>query len=126
MNPDHSSHCISALGYLRGALAVINGKWKLQILVALYTNHVRFGDLLRAVPGISAKVLAKELKDLEAHQFIQRTVHPGPPVAVSYEVLPYASTLDPVIFALREWGMQHEQYLATAGKTFVPVESSCS
>ncbi len=106
------THCISALKPLRTALAVINGKWKLQILVALDTGYSRFGELKTGIPGISAKVLAKELKDLEAHQLIQRTVAPGPPVAVSYQVLPYARTLDPLIFQLRDWGVQHEQRLA--------------
>ena len=109
------THCISALPALRKALAVVNGKWKLPILVALRTGSQRFGDIERNVPGISAKVLAKELKDLEAHQLIKRTVHPGPPVAVTYEVLPYAETLDPVIFVLRDWGLQHQQRLEKAG-----------
>jgi len=54
-------------------------------------------------------VLAKELKDLEQHQLIRRTVQEGPPVLVTYEVLPYADTLDPVIFALRDWGLRHRQ-----------------
>jgi DNA-binding HxlR family transcriptional regulator len=63
------------------------------------------------VPGISTKVLAKELKDLEAHQFIARTVHPGPPVVVDYHLLPYARTLDPVIEVLKAWGIQHQQRL---------------
>lgn len=115
MTPHHSEHCISALPHLRLALAIVNGKWKLPILVAIRTGHRRFGDIVRGVAGISAKVLAKELKDLETHQLVKRTVLAGPPVAVSYEVLPYADTLDPIIFALREWGMQHEQRLAIGG-----------
>lgn len=123
MKPPHSTqsaHCISALKPLRTALAVINGKWKLQILVALDTGYHRFGELKAGISGISAKVLAKELKDLEAHQLIQRTVDPGPPVAVSYQVLPYASTLDPLIFQLRDWGVQHEQRLAAPLKSEKP------
>ena len=104
MKPHRSAHCISALKPLRTALAVINGKWKLQILVSLDTGHCRFSELKTSISGISAKVLAKELKDLEAHQLIQRTVAPGPPVAVSYQVLPYARTLDSLIFQLRDWG----------------------
>ena len=101
-------HCISALSALRHALAVVNGKWKLQILVALRTGNQRFRDIERSIPGISSKMLAKELKDLESHQLIKRTVSPGPPVAVAYEALPYAQTLDPVIFTLRDWGLQHQ------------------
>ena len=110
---NHSpTHCISALPALRHALAIVNGKWKLQILVALRTGNQRFRDIERSISGISSKVLAKELKDLEAHQFIKRTVYPGPPVAVAYEALPYAQTLDPVIFVLRDWGQQHQLRLA--------------
>jgi DNA-binding HxlR family transcriptional regulator len=64
------------------------------------------------VPGISTKVLAKELKDLEAYQFIARTVHFAPPVVVDYYVLPYARTLDLVMEVLNAWGMQHQQRVA--------------
>lgn len=105
------THCLGSLPSLRQALAVLNGKWKLPIMVALRTGSHRFGEIERNVPGISAKVLAKELKDLEDHQLLQRTVHPGPPVAVSYALLPYAETLDPIIFQLSDWGRQHQQRL---------------
>ncbi|RZK22353.1 MAG: transcriptional regulator [Hymenobacter sp.] len=94
---------------LRDALDIINGKWKLQIIVAIRTGHQRFRDIERSIPGISSKVLAKELKDLEMHLLIKRTVREGPPVAVSYEALPYAATLDPVILSLRDWGVKHRE-----------------
>jgi len=109
------SQCAPALDDLRHALVVVNGKWKLQIIVALMDGTRHFRGLERSVPGISTKVLAKELKDLEAHQFISRTVHPGPPVVVEYLVLPYARSLHPVIEVLRTWGRQHQQRLAAAG-----------
>jgi DNA-binding HxlR family transcriptional regulator len=96
---------------LRHALLVINGKWKLPIIVALATGTRHFRGLERSVAGISTKVLAKELKELEAHQFIARTVYPGPPVVVDYQLLPYARTLDPVIEVLKAWGQQHQQRL---------------
>ncbi|RZK93291.1 MAG: transcriptional regulator [Hymenobacter sp.] len=102
-------HCVSTLPLLRDALDVINGKWKLLILVAIATGHHRFREIERSIPDISSKVLAKELKDLEQHQLIRRTVQEGPPVLVTYEVLPYADTLDTVIFALRDWGLNHRK-----------------
>ena len=102
-------HCLTTLPSLRDALDVINGKWKLLILVALATGHQRFREIERSIPGISSKVLAKELKDLEQHQLVRRTVQEGPPVLVIYEVLPYADSLDSVIFALRDWGTKHRQ-----------------
>jgi len=109
MPPISMGHCLTTLPSLRDALDVVSGKWKLMILVALATGHQRFRDIERSVPGISSKVLAKELKDLEQHQLIRRTVQEGPPVLVTYEVLPYADSLDPVIFALREWGLNHRK-----------------
>ena len=112
MKTHQRAHCLGTLEPLRTALGVLNGKWKLQILVSLYTGHCRFCEIKDSIPNISAKVLAKELKDLEMHQLIQRTVHAGPPVAVCYAVLPYAETLDPIIFMLRDWGVQHQQRLA--------------
>lgn len=105
------AQCATTMQALRHALLVVNGKWKLQIIVALLAGTRHFRGLERSVPGISTKVLAKELKDLEAHQFIARTVHPGPPVVVDYEVLPYARSLDPVIEVLKAWGIQHQQRL---------------
>ena len=107
-------YCLTHLRPLRDALDIVNGKWKLQILVALRTGHQRFRDMERSIPGISSKVLAKELKDLEQHLLIRRTVQAGPPVLVTYEALPYATTLDPVIFALRDWGTRHREKVMSA------------
>ena len=115
MQRHDATQCTATLTSLRSALAVLSGKWKLQILVALLSGARHFRGLERSVPGISTKVLAKELKDLEAHQLIRRTVHPGPPVVVEYEALPYARTLDPDIAILRDWGQQHQQRLDAAG-----------
>ena len=115
MKKHDAAQCTATVAALRGALAVVSGKWKLQLLVALLSGARHFRALERSVPGISTKVLAKELRDLEAHQLIRRTVHPGPPVVVEYEALPYANTLFPAIEALKEWGEQHQQRLGAAG-----------
>lgn len=109
MNQANLTDCALAARSLRDALDVISGKWKLLILVAIATGHQRFRGIERNVPAISSKVLAKELKELEQHQLIKRSVQQGPPVLVIYELLPYADTLDPVIFALRNWGLKHRE-----------------
>ena len=109
MEAHFPAKCKSVIGPLRDALEVVNGKWKLQILVAIRSGNHRFSDIERSIPLLSSKVLSKELKDLEAHQLISRTVHQGPPIAVEYEALPYAATLDSVIFALRDWGVGHRR-----------------
>ena len=117
MDSSETTQCALTMQALRHALLVVKGKWKLQIIVALLAGTRHFRGLERTVPGISTKVLAKELKELEAHQLITRTVHPGPPVVVDYEVLPYARSLDPVIEVLKTWGIQHQQRLEAGSTT---------
>lgn len=119
MTSSDTAQCSLTMEALRHASLFVNSKWKLQIIVALLAGTRHFRGLERSVPGISTKVLAKELKDLEAHQFIVRTVSPGPPVVVDYSVLPYAHSLDPVIAVLKEWGIQHQRHLDALNATSV-------
>lgn len=111
MTSSQLAQCDHTMQALRHALLVVNSKWKLPLIVALRAGTRHFRGLERSVPGISTKVLAKELKDLEAQQLITRTVYPGPPVVVEYQVLPYARSLDPVIEVLKVWGLQHQHHL---------------
>jgi len=101
--------CSSALMAVRDALDVVSGKWKLQIIISITTGNHRFREIQRSIPNISSKVLAKELKDLEEHELIKRTVYDDSPVLVEYTILPYADTLDEVIKALYEWGIEHRK-----------------
>nr|WP_317170613.1 helix-turn-helix domain-containing protein [Mucilaginibacter sp. E4BP6] len=56
---------------------------------------------------MSAKVLAKELKDLELNDFITRNVYPTTPVSIIYEATEYSRTLKNVLSELSIWGEQH-------------------
>ncbi len=94
---------------VRDAIDVINGKWKLQIIIALSAGNKRFKDIERQIPKITARMLSKELKELEMHQLVVRTVYDTLPVAVEYTLTPYAETLDPVIGALHKWGAAHRK-----------------
>ena len=104
------SECLDTVRPVRDALDVINGKWKLPIIISISVGNERFTDIQESIPGISPKVLAKELKDLEQHQLIRRTVA-GDPVKVSYAPAPYSNTLTPIIKALKEWGINHRKRL---------------
>lgn len=59
--------------------------------------------------GDYPKVLAKELKDLEQHQLIKRVIIEDYPVKISYKLEEYADTLSPVIYALKDWGVNHRR-----------------
>ncbi len=108
--------CLSAVAPVQDALYVLNGKWKIPIIIALREGVKRFGELQRVVNGISAKVLSHELKHLELNEFIQRRVFDTMPVTVEYELTPYAHTLNHVIAALKEWGEQHRQQIRESAK----------
>ena len=100
--------CRHRLNAISDALYAIGGKWRLQIIVAMLEGTDRFNELQRSIEGISSKVLASELKDLEMNGFIRRQVISGPPVIVQYELTDYSHSLTSVLDALYEWGSQHK------------------
>ncbi|CCG99926.1 transcriptional regulator, HxlR family [Fibrella aestuarina BUZ 2] len=105
--PHSEQACNQSLQAVQDALYVLNGKWKLPIIIALRSGPIRFRELQRAVTGITAKILSKELKELEMNEFLTRNVYPTTPVTIEYELTPYSGSLDTVIEALRAWGLQH-------------------
>ena len=101
--------CTAKLLAIGDALYAIGGKWKLRIIVALMHGKRRFNDLQRTIHGISSKVLASELKDLELNGFVKRHVFTATPVIVEYELTDYALTLQTVLQALGDWGTKHRE-----------------
>jgi len=104
-------NCLETVKPVRDALDVINGKWKLPIIISVGVGNERFTDIQESIPGITPKVLAKELKDLEQHQLIKRVVIDDYPVKILYKPEPYSDTLTPVIYALKDWGINHRKKL---------------
>lgn len=85
-------------------LSVIGGRWKLLILQQLYTKVNRFGELHRALNGISEKVLSQQLQELERHGIIMRTAYAGVPLKVEYSVTPLGRRLESIVNSMHEWG----------------------
>lgn len=105
--------CQSSLGAVQDALYVLNGKWKLPIIIALNEGNKRFGEIQKNVVGIASKVLSSELKNLELNGFVIRQVYNEFPVLVEYELTDYSNSLENVITALKDWGLQHREKLRT-------------
>ncbi len=89
------------------ALDLIGGKWKGMILFYLYDDTRRFNELMRLIPGITQRMLTKQLRDLEKHDIIHREVYPQVPPKVEYSLTPLGQTLKPVIRGLEQWGIQY-------------------
>lgn len=81
----------------------------MPIIVSIGVGNDRFVDIQESIPGITPKVLAKELKELEQHQLIRRTIIQDYPVKIIYTREPYAATLTPIIYAMKEWGINHRK-----------------
>lgn len=110
--------CVDTVRPVQDALDVINGKWKLLIIISISLGNERFTDIQKSIPGITPKVLSKELRNLEQNKLIKRIVIEDYPVKIIYRSEPYADTLTPVIYALKEWGINHRKKLfASAPKT---------
>ena len=101
--------CLDTITPVRDAIDVINGKWKLSIIISVVKGNERFTDIQASIPGITPKVLANELKVLEQHQLLRRVVVEDYPVKILYQAEPYANTLIPIIEALKEWGLVHRK-----------------
>lgn len=89
---------------LAAALKAIEGKWKPDILCELGKAARRFGRLRQSIPEISEKMLAQQLRELEADGLVDRQVYPETPVKVVYSLTARGAALNVAAAALCRWG----------------------
>jgi DNA-binding HxlR family transcriptional regulator len=95
-------------------IGVIGGKWKSVLLYHLTKERViRFGELRRLLPNVTAQMLTSQLRELEADGVVHRKVYPQVPPKVEYSLTPFGDSLAPIIRAMAKWG---ESYATDAGK----------
>ena len=92
---------------LDAALAVIGGKWKPLILFHLAHGARRYGDLRRAVGGVTDEMLIQQLRDLHADGIIDRLDYKEIPPRVDYSLTPFGRTLAKALAPLCVWGTEH-------------------
>lgn len=94
-------------------LSLIGGKWKAILLYNLRRGPVRFGELRRLSPGITAATLSAQLKELEQHGIVEkRVLGEAPTLAVEYSLTSLGETLKPLLYAAIKWGLANkERYL---------------
>src|SRR5476651_26624 len=104
--------CEQELTAIGDSMEILGGKCKLKIMRHL-NNHIAetntFKKIQREVEGISAKMLSKELQELEINLLVTRTVMDTRPVKVNYAITEYGLSVFPVTDSLVNWGLNHRQ-----------------
>jgi DNA-binding HxlR family transcriptional regulator len=101
---------------LDAAMDVVSGKWKSLILWELDAHGVRrFGELLRALPGVSEKMLTQHLREMEEDELVHRKVYAEVPPRVEYSLTEHGRSLIKALQPLGEWGRARRDRLAAAG-----------
>lgn len=90
---------------LKKVLDIVGGKWKIMILCVIDNREVvRYGELNRAVSGITNTMLATSLKELEADGLVERKQYDEMPVRVEYSLTKKTKNLIPILLELKRWG----------------------
>lgn len=88
---------------------LIGGQWTLGICCYLINGKLRFGELKKCLPNITERMLTLQLRTLEEHKIINRTVYAEVPPRVEYELTEIGYALEPIIKALEHWGKKHQE-----------------
>jgi len=91
----------------RQALDLISDRWTMIVVKALSEGIHRYGELHRAIGGISQKMLTQTLRSLEHDGLVLRTVYPVVPPKVEYALTPLGETLIEPLAAISDWAERH-------------------
>ncbi|MGN6371385.1 MAG: winged helix-turn-helix transcriptional regulator [Solirubrobacteraceae bacterium] len=88
---------------VRQTASLLERRWQLSVIYAALSGAMRFSEFAQAVDGISPRMLAERLRDLEAAGLIERRVLPTSPPAVEYRLTERGRRLGPIVEAMRAY-----------------------
>ena len=97
----------SKIKAIQDTMFVLGGKWKIPLILSIYSGNKRFNDIASSIPGITNRVLSKELKHLEENLLVERMVIADYPVRIEYTITPYCLTIEQIAGPLEKWGRNH-------------------
>jgi DNA-binding HxlR family transcriptional regulator len=89
----------------RDALEVIQGKWRIPIIISLTYGNKRFGEIQRDIADVSPKMLSQELKALEINKIVKRTLHDTMPVTTEYTLTELGFSMNNLLEEMLKWGI---------------------
>lgn len=103
---------------VRDVLAQIGDKWSTLFVMLLAERPHRFGELRRAVPDISQRMLTQTLRDLQREGLVAREVLPTVPPGVEYRLTALGQSLSVVLTPLVRWAADHHAQIRNARAAF--------
>lgn len=94
---------------LQDTLYFIGGKWRIPIINSICNGNKRFREIERSIPGITTRMLSKELKDMELNKLVKRTVYDEIPVLIEYEPTDHCQSFGRIISEMIQWGEKHRE-----------------
>ncbi|MEE6263973.1 winged helix-turn-helix transcriptional regulator [Plantactinospora sonchi] len=116
--PSPASSGIGHTCTAREVLDRVGGKWSIAIIIEASRRPVRFTELERTVEGISRRMLALTLRNLERDGLLTRTVHPTVPPRVEYTATEIARELYEALVTLTGWAERHRAAVAAAREAY--------
>ncbi len=101
---------------IMGTIAMISDKWKVLIIYKLCLGTMRFNELMRALEGITQRVLTNQLRELEADGLVKRKIYAEVPPRVEYSLTKVGHTLVPVLKKFEEWASENCDELMSVRK----------
>jgi DNA-binding HxlR family transcriptional regulator len=90
---------------------VIYGKWKIRLLWFINEGYLRPSELQRKIPNATRRVINIQLKELEEHELVIRTIYPVMPPKVEYTLTDFGKTLIPILTSIGLWGDEYQDRL---------------
>lgn len=109
--------------YFELTLDIIGGKWKPIILYYVGENKVmRYGELRRCIPSISERMLTRQLRELENDGIVHREIYREVPPKVEYSLTELGDTIMPILYQLKQWGIEYNKKKDVAIFEICPVD----
>jgi DNA-binding HxlR family transcriptional regulator len=110
---------------IQSTVRILGGRWKPMILWHLQRSTLRFGELRKAIPEASQKMLTQQLRELERDGIIHREVYPQVPPKVEYSLTTYGKTALPIMKSLSIWGKKHQKTSTTFPEELKFICTNC-
>jgi DNA-binding HxlR family transcriptional regulator len=108
---------------IMSTMAMISDKWKVLIICKLRNGKMRFNELMKALQGITQRVLTHQLRELESDGLVSRKVFPEVPPRVEYSLTHLGTTLVPALEQLENWAKEHSTEILNARRLAIKTIS---